>query len=397
MRFFFVLIAILAAMSLLRHLRILSVPFQPVTHGGMQFSSFSCVYAKASGDHMECRLRGERIFCESNRSALPDKPICHFQNVCFSGGSVAFFVNPSCNVVSTPPLTVTLGMDSQTMSIQPVFGARPSGWTYHNAKLGLITGHASNNVGHVILDEVLSIFVMFEQINLDLDDTIMIGTATVPQFRRPYTMLVSLSNIMSLAELEGQCFSHVVAGAAQWSYAAAGLSKTSPTLHRFRNHVLARLNIHPHVRLKFSVLFVLKDADAAEHKSTWTNIEAIVTNVKARFPTWVVHTVMWTRLPSFHDQINLVHRTHVLVSLPGSDVVNGLFLQDGSAIIMPCRHMGDKFESSNEVPHLFNYMGWVKTFQFCGQPVQHGNPSAVLVDESFLMSLLEHLAKTLPG
>ena len=37
------------------------------------------------------------------------------------------------------------------------------------------------------------------------------------------------------------------------------------------------------------------------------------------------------------EQVQILARTDVLLGLPGSDLMNGVFMSDASLVIMPCR------------------------------------------------------------
>lgn len=49
------------------------------------------------------------------------------------------------------------------------------------------------------------------------------------------------------------------------------------------------------------------------------------------------------------EQVHLMSRTRAMISLPGSDTVNGIFLQDDSALVLYCRMMSPThFDTSKE-------------------------------------------------
>jgi hypothetical protein len=69
------------------------------------------------------------------------------------------------------------------------------------------------------------------------------------------------------------------------------------------------------------------------------------------------------------EQIQLMCRTRAMISLPGSDIMNGIFLRDQGAFVLYCRHIGggtgrDKleyFDTSNERTYWFDKLPYVDT------------------------------------
>lgn len=62
------------------------------------------------------------------------------------------------------------------------------------------------------------------------------------------------------------------------------------------------------------------------------------------------------------EQIQLMSRTRAMISLPGSDIMNGIFLPDGAALLLYCRPMDRNltlFDASNERTFWFDRVSYV--------------------------------------
>jgi hypothetical protein len=255
--------------------------------------------------------------------------------------------------------------------------------------LAMLTQHYPRNWGHALLDEVLPLFLMLYGLGFPVDASTLVATDTPPQYRSPYELLVPKENIRDLAQVYGGCFAQFGVGIPELLYSRKGFKSMEIGLKLFRSHVLSRYHIQTPCRRKFSVLFVDKDPDKSDHAARWLNIHESAEQARSRHPDWNVTVARWTNV-SLTQQLHLIQESHVLVSLPGSDVVSGLFLQEHSGIIMPCRHYNKGFEWSNEFPLMFDFLPHITAVQFCDDIVQVAQPNQVNVDVPFLLGLLEH-------
>ena len=66
-------------------------------------------------------------------------------------------------------------------------------------------------------------------------------------------------------------------------------------------------------------------------------------------------------------QIQLMRRTKIMISLPGSDIMNAVFMPDNSVLIVYCRYVDGRKESSNEIRLWYKYLRYLHTFEFCDE------------------------------
>lgn len=162
------------------------------------------------------------------------------------------------------------------------------------------------------------------------------------------------------AESQVHCFETLLAGQTHTGY-AAGFSNC-PELkdqlkdHRafdcraeylpefkalfraFRANAMLQFNVteapQPHPP---RIVFLHKDTSAAEHKFVISNMDECLRETARRFPDAVVEQAMWTT-KSLKQQVELMSRADVVVSVPGSDVITGVWMPATSELIQVCRH-----------------------------------------------------------
>jgi hypothetical protein len=124
------------------------------------------------------------------------------------------------------------------------------------------------------------------------------------------------------------------------------------------------------------------------HMSNIGNRGELMAVVKDCLPGLSVEEVSWADFYPV-EQIHILKQTKVLISLPGSDVMNAVFLPDGSWLIVFCRIVDGNVEYSNEIALWFRYMRHLHVVEICGQHVTRmDSGSDVLVNASKLKEVL---------
>ena len=124
------------------------------------------------------------------------------------------------------------------------------------------------------------------------------------------------------------------------------------------------------------------------HMSNIGNRGELMAVVKDCLPGLSVEEVSWADFYPV-EQIHILKQTKVLISLPGSDVMNAVFLPDGSWLIVFCRIVDGNVEYSNEIALWFRYMRHLHVVEVCGQHVTRmDSGSDVLVNASKLKEVL---------
>jgi hypothetical protein len=149
---------------------------------------------------------------------------------------------------------------------------------------------------------------------------------------------------------EAVCFRTLITG---WGYYGYGsgtsefLKERTPiwgrsgVMRRWRKFALGNYNL-PHALPTpsqhggFEMIIVVKHR-SANHPSFISNPTQVAAAVTAVYPAARVKVVCWADILPFEQQLRILASTHVMLSLPGSDIMNAIFLLDGALLLIPCR------------------------------------------------------------
>ena len=168
---------------------------------------------------------------------------------------------------------------------------------------------------------------------------------------------------------ESICFDEVLVGDNGMSY-SEGL--TNPTvLKEFRNFIFSRYGVpisftKATTRVTPNILIFQKEIILAANKCSFGNLKDIQNMFVSQFPMLNVTTVSLFDVPSISQQINMMTDVDIVLSLPGSDVMNALFLRDKSTLVLPCRKVV-LVEPSNESRIWFRKFAQLRVIEFCGE------------------------------
>jgi hypothetical protein len=97
-----------------------------------------------------------------------------------------------------------------------------------------------------------------------------------------------------------------------------------------------------------------------KHFTNLGNLTELTGYLRREFSNYHVVRVTWSDY-GVKEQVQLMSRTRAMISLPGSDVMNGIFLQDNCSVVMYCRNMGGKYghDISNERTLWFDKVSYV--------------------------------------
>ena len=97
------------------------------------------------------------------------------------------------------------------------------------------------------------------------------------------------------------------------------------------------------------------------HMSNIANRYEMADYLRKEFPTYQIRMVTWSDY-NITEQIQIMSQTRAMISLPGLDVMNGIFLQDGGVLLMYCRLVDpkrNKFDPSNEKKFWYDRVSYV--------------------------------------
>lgn len=248
------------------------------------------------------------------------------------------------------------------------------------------------NVGHMLGDLIDPIFQMLSTFDLDENDYQLITFKDQLIWYETRSSEVFLDAITQgeprLQESsEPRCFETMILGANGMSYIEGEVH--ARTLERFRDFVLGKLGIvaspprrHP------TILVIVKNMTNAVSKSGISNYDEVLRVLSTEFPTLNIRNVSWLGM-SFKSQLSLMQEVDIVVSLPGTDLMNALFLPYGGAIFVPCRKV-QQIETSNEVRIWFKSFPSLRSIEVCNDhDIQFEGQQAHINTTSFAMHMKE--------
>lgn len=204
------------------------------------------------------------------------------------------------------------------------------------------------NIGHLLGDDIWAIFSALYDHNLQsilASDIWMIlpGEFEEEVKRRSiisqHYRLVSTNPILFL---RGQTTNHIVyekllTGWDGYGYSMGYIHKTFPNPEKvaaFRRRALILLDLkESELQGRCNVLFLEKNVQIAHHKYSISNIDELMKALRAT-TACTIEKVSWHGM-SLRDQIAKIHDKSIVISLPGSDMMNCIFQPTHSGIIVP--------------------------------------------------------------
>lgn len=159
--------------------------------------------------------------------------------------------------------------------------------------------------------------------------------------------------------LETMCYSRVYVGTRGVNYMSDygtwpnRQATLEDDMKAFRSLYYKQAGVSSSVRMD---TIVIMEKRKGTHLSNIANRYEIMDYLRKEFPTYQVVMVTWSDY-NITEQIQLMSRTRAMISLPGSDVMNGIFLQDGGVLLMYCRIVDPErnvFDPSNEKIYWFD-------------------------------------------
>ena len=291
---------------------------------------------------------------------------CLLKNSCFikeRGGS--------------PVITTSQCYDSSTTSVKAVEGDTssimidilPCRLNSSEIKKGIFVfkePFSLRNIGHVLGDDIWVIFsrLYFMNLHNSLDNIhLLIYESNKQKFIKKsiitehYNLLTD-NNIEYFTNIDIQntknmdsktyCYEKLIVGWNKLSYSYNNDMISLPQVEAFRNRALAYAGITDQINAPIcDVLFILKDNLSAEHKYHIFNVDNLVNGLR-KYTKCNIKTIVWSGM-TLKDQIREIANKRIVVSLPGSDIMNCIFQPIHSGIIVPYRCNDDICEGSNEI------------------------------------------------
>lgn len=167
----------------------------------------------------------------------------------------------------------------------------------------------------------------------------------------------------------GICFRNILVGTAGENYSSStnGIVRENFTrdMRAMRSLYYKEYDISEKQKMNCIVITVKRGAGGGTHLFNIRNINEIIEMIKTSFPKYEVLVISWEDY-SMKDQLKLLARTRLMISLPGAALMNGAFLQDDSAVITFCRGIGTiKKRKGVEYRYWFDNLDYGTFLQYC--------------------------------
>jgi len=257
----------------------------------------------------------------------------------------------------------------------------------------------SQNVGHTLGDDVFAIFQGLHSWGADTLQTnlhIFVDDTTSPA---PFEIITKFE-IRHRPE-DNVCFETFYGG---WqglgfvSISAAEMNKYNgrnpkpevsgrlgKILWNFRNTAWARYGLKSSPEC---VTLISKDLEHSEHPHYIDNMKDIRLAVSSAWDG-CVQELSWHGM-SIKDQVSAMARSVAVLTLPGSDCMNAVFLPDNATVVVPDRRANGVWQSSNEFRNWFKHADWLFFDHY--RPHQDH-----LCDNTIRLDATDTLKRLLPG
>ena len=179
---------------------------------------------------------------------------------------------------------------------------------------------------------------------------------------KPIAQIISTYDEISQ---QGMCFRKLLVGTAGENYSSSthGIVKEnfSRDMRAMRSLYYNAYGVRE--KQKMDVILILLKRSGA-HILNIYNIHEIVDMLKAKFPAYEVIVSTWEDY-NMKEQLKLMARTKLLISLPGAALMNAAFLQDDSAVVSFCR--GASRKRGVEYKYWFDNLDYGTFLQFCNK------------------------------
>jgi len=264
-----------------------------------------------------------------------------------------------------------------------------------------IDRYVEGNCGHILGDEVWPLYRLIRQQGYSLsgstDIDIYVHRANIVSCDDYYIPLTRHGSAFTYGALGSEhavrdvapiYYSSIYFGIQRLSYVDDDHSYlSSPTFTRdmvaFRSLFYDAFGITARVGSKL----VLMKKMNGEHLVNIDNLDELSQIARTVFTSLTVQVASWSNY-TVHQQVELMAETQVLISLPGSDIMNAIFMPDNSFLIVYCRYFEGVKEGSNEVRLWFKYLRHLHVVELCNESDVRLLPTGnVLVDSSRLLEI----------
>ena len=264
-------------------------------------------------------------------------------------------------------------------------------------RAAIIDRYEERNCGHVLGDEAWPLFRLMRRANLYVTDDdkldIFVDRKLPSKCDEALEPLTNFAHVYSLriSHHRTHCYDTLHFGISGLSYVDNDVEYLrSSAFPREMREFRALFYKHSGVlqpRSKPSKVVIMLKRNGS-HLVNIENVEQVKSSAMRTFRGLDVVIACWEDY-TLVEQVQLMSDTKVLIGLPGSDIMNSIFMPDGSFVVLYCRYVAGVKEASNEVRLWLQYLRYVNVHQFCEEPfdVQLSGSGDVIVNASHFVGI----------
>lgn len=354
-------------------------------------NSFISSTIDCTGLNQFCKTFQGEPSCRLMEYSKPLHPIiCYVENACLTTNLVLTLYSDEIIhkafqslKISTAAFGTKDGIRNPiTFDIKPARD-RPTDKVF-NPELALFVGSTDNeNPGHILGDIMLPLFRMLSTYNAVKEKFHVVFLVEYVRFitksenfdkffrhmsGKNYTLVNKGPDDLP-AVFDQKCYKKIIVGNSDMSYSegmqdARAMSDFRDFMVKDAKDVILNPE-HP------TVTVILRAGwDEGSDKCQISNVDEIDTYIRDTFPRVQVRTHDWAH-KDLEEQIQIMQNTDIVFSHGGADLMNSIFLKDGSTIFNPCRKIGctndgREIDHSNDIRIWFTAMPRVTSVEYCG-------------------------------
>ena len=352
-------------------------------------------YIECVGAWLQCQTV-DRIFkCVVEYAVNPRQAtICHIKHGCLNQSTINVFGQNAQIQAFNNVMISTFSMD-YLAPVKIVVQTENQNQSNFSGVAVLIHRTWNMNVGHVWGDEIWPMFQMLHYFDASSKsfEIITNGHTGGPEYVYDFVSSKPVKRMDSTR----RCFEDIYVGSNMLSYSEG--TPHGKMLQDFRGFVLSKMNrsgldLNSKSRQEPTITFVAKDAKIAVVKSYIQNIKEVMSALEFRFVNSLVRNVTWNGM-QLSKQLEIIMSTDILISLPGTDTLNALFLPTHSSLVVPCRIYENAKKklilqsTSDEVRIFFNVFPHLRIFEICGPNDQTFDGMITTLNVSSVLNYVE--------
>lgn len=338
-----------------------------------------------------CKTEEGNPNCRVDWPQTPPHPItCLLENVCITGPkTIAIYSNSTLHAAFNGVQLSTESLNEERhrgVLYKPMQfhhlpkSEKPTDDSLFDPVTGIISGYTNNNnPGHIWGDIVWPVFRMMYAFSAENDPfQFLLRVSNAEEFEhggkaiytkfltavtgRPYIVLGE-----SDTDYSPKCYKRIFIGSTHLSYSEG--NQEARALIEFRNFLFTRLGYDPSSiagRTHPKIVILMKHVAPGNSQCALGNVPEIVEYIQKKYPKAEVVTVSWMGMPLL-QQIETMQSSDIVISHPGSDIMNGIFLKDKATIFVPCRKLPQwGIDLSNEVRIWYKIAPFMNVVELCG-------------------------------